>query len=193
MSTPLTGVMEACGYRSKAFSTDTSRYHALDAESCQSRAPPSVTPCSLGSRHPLQMPVPSFVSAPDASAQSPHADRLFLAQGPIPAMVQSHGHGSESVCLVETLIAPGRSSLSLYGPRPLWRVPRGFFRPQPLVWARCMSFELAAQTFRANPGTPAFAVSCLAISSRPQKRQWMCDSGRYGKPTPCTAPPPPAL
>ena len=96
-------------------------------------------------------------------------------------MVQSHGHGSESGCLVETLIAPGWSSLSLYGSRPLWRVPRGFCKPQPLAWAPCMPFELVARASCANPWAPAFAVSCLAISSRPQKQQWMRDSGGLRK------------
>ena len=50
---------------------------------------------------PAQILVPSFISASNASVQSPHADRLPLAQRPIPAMVQGYGHGGKFRSLVQ--------------------------------------------------------------------------------------------
>ena len=113
---------------------ETSRYHTLDAGSCQSLAAPKVIPPVRHMFQPVQMPVPSFVPAPDAAPQSTDANRLFLAQSPIPAMVQGHGHGGKFGSLVETPVtAFGPTLRFMYGIgfRPF---PEGFVRRRHLPW-----------------------------------------------------------
>lgn len=75
---------------------------------------------------PLQMPVPTFVPAPDSADQCANTDGLFFPQGPILAMVQGHGQSGESGGLVETLVTAFGPTLRFMcgiGSRPL---PEGF-------------------------------------------------------------------